>query len=319
MISPTNQKIAFIGGLHRSGTTLLASSLAKHPEISNLMNTNVIEDEGQFLQTVFPIDNVFGGPGRFAYDPRAHLTEQDVGSNRKEYASSLLNSWTPYWEADSTIRIEKTPANLIKSRFLQTIFPDAKFIFITRHPVPVALATRKWAKTSLFALVRHWLRAHEIMRSDMQHLNSCITVSYEQLVSEPQVVLSAIIKYLELPEVPINAKADPQVNNDYFEQWAIYGGSSRPIEPLLEGLSLFKKAVVSVRTRLKPAASSLMTSKRFCVSSMQREVWDVNYAFESDINRFGYSFYDTQIYPKINIHSSAAIERATLPGRDYAR
>ena len=34
-----------------------------------------LEDEGRFLQDVYPTEDVCGGPGRFGFDPRAHLTE----------------------------------------------------------------------------------------------------------------------------------------------------------------------------------------------------------------------------------------------------
>ena len=33
------------------------------------------QDEGQFLQDVYPTDAAYGGAGRFGFDPRAHRTE----------------------------------------------------------------------------------------------------------------------------------------------------------------------------------------------------------------------------------------------------
>src|ERR1700691_2539156 len=72
----------FLGGLHRSGTTLLFRMLREHPEISGFENNKVKEewlapeDEGQFLQTVYPPAVFFGGPGKFAFAPEAHMTEE---------------------------------------------------------------------------------------------------------------------------------------------------------------------------------------------------------------------------------------------------
>ena len=62
----------FIGGLMRSGTTLLARILAQHPDVSAFSDTGFVQDEGQYLQSVFPVSSfAYGGPGRFAFDPAA--------------------------------------------------------------------------------------------------------------------------------------------------------------------------------------------------------------------------------------------------------
>jgi hypothetical protein len=78
-----DHRFVFIGGLHRSGTTLLARCLAEHPEVSGFSGTRALEDEGQHLQNVYQPGRAYGGPGRFGFDPEAHLTE----------TSSLVEHW----------------------------------------------------------------------------------------------------------------------------------------------------------------------------------------------------------------------------------
>jgi hypothetical protein len=71
-----------LGGLHRSGTTLLFRMLREHPEISGFANNQDAnewlgaEDEGQYLQSVYPPAIFWGGPGKFAFSPEANLTEE---------------------------------------------------------------------------------------------------------------------------------------------------------------------------------------------------------------------------------------------------
>ncbi len=117
------QQLIFVGGLHRSGTTPLTNVLGSHPDISGLMDTGVIENEGHHLQDVYPKIRRYGGMGRFAHSERAHLTETSPLAS-SENAGRLFEAWAPYWDLDKPHLVEKSPSNMIMGRFLQTLFPD---------------------------------------------------------------------------------------------------------------------------------------------------------------------------------------------------
>ncbi|MEO8330645.1 MAG: sulfotransferase, partial [Candidatus Nanopelagicales bacterium] len=177
------QRLVFVGGLHRSGTSLLAQLVADHPQGSGLSGTEVPEDEGQHVQDVYPAARVFGGPGRFARDEKAHLTEDSLLA-KPANAERLLSAWRPHWDSSKEYLVEKSPPNLIMSRFLQQLFPDAFFLFIVRHPVSVTLATRKWRpRMPLPRLMNHWFVAHDIARDDLSSLRNVHVVSYEWLLT----------------------------------------------------------------------------------------------------------------------------------------
>ena len=117
--------LVFVGGLHRSGTTLLARCLAAHPAIAGLSRTGVPEDEGQHLQDVLPTAQAMGGPGRFALRPEAHLTESSPLVSR-DARERLLRAWEPYWDRTRPLLLEKSPPNLLRTRFLQALFAQQR-------------------------------------------------------------------------------------------------------------------------------------------------------------------------------------------------
>src|SRR5207249_5367403 len=65
--TPGDHRFVFVGGLHRSGTSLMARTIAGHPEVSAFTGTGVPEDEGQHLQTVYPKPSARQQAGRFAF------------------------------------------------------------------------------------------------------------------------------------------------------------------------------------------------------------------------------------------------------------
>lgn len=230
-MTEATQRLLFVGGLHRSGTTPLARALASHPEISGLSGTGVREDEGQHLQQVYPKAKVYGGSGRFAHDPRAHLTE-DSPLVSPQHADALRRAWEPYWDLDRRYLLEKSPPNLIMGRFLQALFPGSPMIVVIRHPVVVALSNKKWRKAvsadprkfeSITGLVEHWLAAHRIFLADAPRLDPLHVLFYEDLVADPTRELARIESFLGLrtPIDPARIKAGASAPYERtWDSWA---------------------------------------------------------------------------------------------------
>lgn len=225
----TGDRLVFVGGLHRSGTTPLSRALATHPEISGLTGTGVPEDEGQHLQDVYPRLRSLGGMGTFARNPRAHLTE-DSDLVGPENAARLLASLTPYWDLDRRLLLEKSPANLVMGRFLQALFPDSALVVVVRNPVVSALALEKWnpaliarngrRRTTLVGRVENWVRAHETLRGDLPYLQRFRVLRYEDLVTRPDAELAAIATLLALT-TPVDGGSIRTGRSDtYAERWA---------------------------------------------------------------------------------------------------
>jgi len=219
-------RFVFVGGLHRSGTTLLAQTLAAHRDASGLSGTGVAEDEGQHLQDVFPAARAIGGPGRFGFSAGAHLTEASPLATRAS-RDRLLVAWLPYWDARRRVLVEKSPPNLLRTRLLQALFPAACFVLIVRHPVAVAEATCKWSDEGVGALLRHWVHCHRVMLEDAAALRRVCLVRYEDLVARPQEVLPAVLAFIGLDGRAPSPPLRPEVNDRYFAAWKARGPSAQ--------------------------------------------------------------------------------------------
>ena len=71
------KKYIFIGGLHRSGTSILNEIIGSSDKVAKHKNTGKPEDEGQHIQTVFDNGIAHGGVGRFCFDDNYHYTENN--------------------------------------------------------------------------------------------------------------------------------------------------------------------------------------------------------------------------------------------------
>jgi hypothetical protein len=305
--------LLFIGGLHRSGTTLLGRLLAANRDVSSFADTGVVEDEGQFLQDCYPSDVVYGGAGRFGFASDAHMTEASPLAT-PETAESLLASWSDYWRGDTTWRLEKSPANLIRSRFLQALFPDARFIFITRHPIAVALAARKWSQTNIYPLIHHWLHCHRLLQEDLTSISSYRLISYEELSAAPDETIRSLCNYLEIEPHALTTEVKSGINAAYFKQWnEVYGvrdmdrDLSNLFDPDLSAKKPRQQRLAEAKDRrVTKMVENWLGPGRYNVSLARRDAEDAVAMFETDINRFGYSLLDLERHPGLGTGKRSA-------------
>ena len=173
--------LLFVGGLQRSGTTTLATTIdaldgasaQSFDWLKRSLSANASEDrfaaicrwrgvgrsylrdvirsgglEGKFAQDVYPYVYALRDWGRGGNRGLRRLAlDADSDLATAENAAKLWDEWKDFWNASAAVLVEKTPENVVRSTFLQALYPaNARFVFVLRHPLAWALAVDKWLK-----------------------------------------------------------------------------------------------------------------------------------------------------------------------------
>lgn len=233
-------RYAFVGGLHRSGTTLIADCLEAHPDVRGLPHDVAPEGEGVFLQGAIPHHAGSGVPGEWAEAEEAHLVEGGP-FDRMEVRDRLRSDWDRWYPPGGRWRVEKSPVNLLRARLYQQLFPAAQFVFVVRHPLAVARATMKWSDRDEAALMGHWETAHRTLVADLPYLHNWVVVRFEDFTERPEAELARLFGFLRLDPVPVPRAVARGLNDAYLAA----GPAAAPLGPVAAAFGYDDKGVAA--------------------------------------------------------------------------
>ncbi|XP_069669213.1 protein-tyrosine sulfotransferase [Periplaneta americana] len=190
--------LIFIGGVPRSGTTLMRAMLDAHPEVRCGQETRVIP---RILQM------------------RSHWLKSQKESVRLEEAGlskEVLDSAIAAFcleviarHGDPAPRLcNKDPLTFKSAAYLSELFPQAKFIFMLRdgRATVHSIISRKvtitgFDLTSYRQCLTKWNSAIQTMYNQCREVgpSRCFMVYYEQLVLHPGEWMRRILEFLEIP------------------------------------------------------------------------------------------------------------------------
>ncbi|APE46019.1 nodulation protein NoeE (plasmid) [Sulfitobacter alexandrii] len=209
------RRYLFIGGLHRSGTSLLARLVGNHPDISSISGSPAPENEGCYLQGAIPHTALHGRPMHFATDPDQHHIE-GCCHDTLHVRERIEADWGQWFDPSRPWRVEKSPVNLTRMRLYQQLFPMSQFLVITRHPEIVAAAVAKWVDGTPTALTDHWIAAHGQMCGDLPYFHAICVIRYEDLCRDPTRTIAGIHQFMGLEPTPDSDTAGIRAGNaDY--------------------------------------------------------------------------------------------------------
>lgn len=187
----------FVSGATKSGTTLLANALDLSDRISFLKNNCGKIEEGQWLQNLYK-----WGKGKESFSETYHMTEAHPLVSLQSQIE-LFHTWQPYWDFSKPILAEKSPHNLIKTRFLQALFPKSQFVILIRNGIVQATGEALQTKRSPIDCSREWVSAYQILLGDLAKINKFHIVRYEDLTNRVAETFSEIWDFIGVPQVDV--------------------------------------------------------------------------------------------------------------------
>lgn len=200
----TGERLIFLVGCPRSGTTWLQRLLAAHPRIQTGQESNIFQEylAPQFAHFYNGIQSARGGVGMGCY-----LTEDEFLAVQHRYMSLLMEPMLAHLGSDQYF-LEKTPQHALNLAEIARLLPQARIIHLLRDPRDVVasmLAASKgwgsgWAPGDAGVGALEWVRHVRAARTgpDLFGAGQYLEMRYEELLASPAEQLASCLKFLGL-------------------------------------------------------------------------------------------------------------------------
>lgn len=190
-------RMLFITGLPRSGTTLLENMFNRHPAVQSLGESPALmKTRAECHKRMDPMSQ-----HQTSWDWVRKMKDCDLARAQDAYWSKLPSPAT-----DCPVLIDKMPGNCLELGFAKMILPDARAVFMLRHPLDIGLSLFKTQLGHGYAFSRRldWI-AHRI-RATYDSLDDYIETlgpdlrlqSFSALVRNPEQQMRHILRHAGL-------------------------------------------------------------------------------------------------------------------------
>lgn len=219
----TTKPVPFIVGVMRSGTTLLRLMLDAHPNLA-------IPSETRFFPAITPLiskeeitpEEIINTLTSVNTWPDFELNPDELLKRMKEQnvrdtSSAMRIFYKSYAERFKKKRWgDKTPYYGLHMDQLSILFPEARFIHIIRDGRDVALSTKGlWFDLgkNIEEIAVNWMSRIRQTRQLAQLVPHYMELRYEDLITEPEMALRKISKFIHLPFHPAMLEYHQTANN----------------------------------------------------------------------------------------------------------
>jgi hypothetical protein len=218
--SPIKTRI-FLVSCPRSGTTLLQSLLAAHPEVASFPESHLFQNLWMYRWSrLFGLASFRGREqlNWFLREIDQEKLQQQLPKNARfirQYGKVLQAALDNATQAQGkSIWLEKSPEHVCYIRYIEASVADAKFIHLIRNGSDVVASlydvTRKYRQPDVWGdepweldkCIHHWVRSIQLGRP-YYHKPNHILVRYEKLVENPESILRELCDFIETSFNPI--------------------------------------------------------------------------------------------------------------------
>ncbi len=248
-------RMVFVVGMPRSGTTLVESILLRHPDVASVGESHAVQDCLEHWRRTCAQAH---GPG----DDWSWLARPDPDGMAQIRDRYLTIVSARMMRQDAPVLVDKTPLNVLALGFLRAVFPGARFIAMSRHPLDLGLSnfgtnftagfTRAQPWTKRLDSIGHFTRCvHDSIADYRAKLGAVLRVqSYAALVGRPETQIRAMLAHLELDWTPAcltpearegivrtasAAQVRAPINAEGLGKWRAYQAELAPLIQALGG------------------------------------------------------------------------------------
>lgn len=208
---PVERRLALLIGAPRSGTTLLMRILASHSQIYGRPEPHLLTPLAHlgYFETVdaAPFDHLQAAESARSYVADLPHGEQDYLDACRAYMDILYGRMLAARAPEKHYFLDKTPANALILPFLTDLYPTARYIVLTRHPLAIFCSYAESFFDGDFAAAQ---RFNPILDRYMPAIAaflrrppvSSLHVRYEALASAPDIEVRRICEFLGLSYEP---------------------------------------------------------------------------------------------------------------------
>lgn len=212
-IEPMESKMLFVIGPPRSGTTLLMRMLSSHSAIYSRAEPHLLTPLAHlgYYDTVdaAPFDHLQAAQSMREFVADLPRGEQDYLDACRAYTDILYGRMLAARGGGKSLFLDKTPANALVLPFITKLYPQARYIVLTRHPAAIFSSYANSFFDGDYEAARRFNpivnRYVPVMARFLRERQVPLTqVGYEQLVQEPEAEMRRVFDFLELafePEV----------------------------------------------------------------------------------------------------------------------